>query len=321
MENLLDRLSIPVELERWQQGDLTRRAYSQVELFMPAHQGTSRRPSLLSLSQQYEQISWRLEQSLGTFRRFVGSLTSPPPLGALRLEARIAWECFDEGDPEPLDRFIRRRLGVMSKHDGPLPDDVRHRVIGFLDYCLPPVPLYEPGEWFLLASPQVDHLAALIGDNIKAFPRLKAALLSDGKPFRQRLAEELPGLVRVAWDDIETGSDEPLLMKVSRAIGDMRLRNHILLVDEMADVAEDDTLARFEAGEAARQEVNLLDLLEEEAALSPQQAEVWTLLRQGVEIEEIASMLGKTPNHISVQKHNAVRKLKQVDEVRAAAGR
>jgi len=98
----------------------------------------------------------------------------------------------------------------------------------------------------------------------------------------------------------------------------MRLRNHVLLADWIADEAADDTLTRFEAGEAARQE---LDLLEQGAALSPQQAEVWTLARQGAGIGEIARMLGKTPNHISVQKHNAVKNMKQANEARTAAGR
>jgi len=313
MERLLDKLVVPEELERQQRIEPIRQVYRQAELFVPAHYGVSLSPSLLSLSQQYEQIHWKLEKSFGMFRRILAGLTSPLPLRALEVEARIAWECFDEGDPEPLDSFIRSRLGVMTNYDGPLPDEVRQRVMDFLDDCFTPVPLYEPGEWFLLGSPQIDQLATLIGDNIKAFPSLRVALRSDGEPFREKLAEELPGIVLVAWDDIATASSETLLNTASNTIRESGLRNHVPLADEMVDEAADDTLTRFEALEATRQE---LDVLEQEAALSTQQAEVWTLARQGVEIPEIASMLGKTPNHISVQKHYAVNKMKQTDEAR-----
>src|SRR5215212_1741628 len=320
IEHRLDKLGVPEGLD-WQIGPI-RQAYGQAELFVPAHDGVSLPSSLLSLSQQYEQIHWTLERSLGMFRRILAGLTSPPPLRTLRLEARIAWDRFDKGDPEPLDRFIKRRLGVMKNHDGPLPDDVRQGVMDFLGDCLASVPLYEPGEWFLLRPPQIDQLATLIGKNIKAYPRLRVALQSDDEKFRERLAEELPGIVRVAWDDLDTISDEhtlneekPLLTQVSKAISDMGPRNSVLLADEMADEATNDSLARFEASEAARQE---LDLMEQGAALSPQQAEVWTLARQGAEIGEIANILGKTPNHISVQKHNAVRAMKQAHEAGAA---
>jgi hypothetical protein len=161
MERLLNKLDFPEELERHQRIEPIRQVYRQAELFVPAHDGVSLPPSSLSLSQQYEQIHWTLERSFGMFRRILAGLTSPPPLRALRLETRIAWGRFDEGDPEPLDRFIKRRLGVMKNHDGPLPDDVRQRVMGFLDDCLTSVPLYEPGEWFLLRPPQIDQLATL----------------------------------------------------------------------------------------------------------------------------------------------------------------
>jgi len=110
MERLLDKLDVPEELERQQRIEPICQVYRQAGLFVPAHDGVSLPPSLLSLSQQYEQIHWTLERSLGLFRRILAGLTSPPPLRTLRLEARIAWERFDEGDPEPLDRFIKHPL-------------------------------------------------------------------------------------------------------------------------------------------------------------------------------------------------------------------
>jgi DNA-binding CsgD family transcriptional regulator len=188
----------------------------------------------------------------------------------------------------------------------------------FLDDCLASLPLYEPEDWFLLGSPQVVQLAGLVSDNIRTFPDLEAALCSNGEQFRERLAEELPGILRVAWEDIQTVSTKTLLNEASNDIRTMGSRDHKPLPDEVSDEAVDDTLARFEALEAARQE---LDALQREAALSPQQAEVWALSRKGLEFGEIASMLGKSPNQISVQKHNAVKQMRRTAEARDAFGR
>src|SRR5215211_1144993 len=196
MERLLDKLDFPEELERQQRTEPIRHVYRQAELFVPAHDGLSLPPSLLSTSQRYEQIHWTLERSLGMLRRILAGLTSPPPLRALQLEARIAWERFDEGDPEPLDTFIKNRLGIMSNFAGSLPREVRSRVMKFLDGCFATVPLYQPGDWLLLGPPQLDQLTELVGENIKGFPDLKIALSGNGRTFRETLLEELPGVTR-----------------------------------------------------------------------------------------------------------------------------
>src|SRR5215217_1401838 len=60
-EHVLDKLVVPNELERQQQFGPIRHVYRQAELFAPAHEGDSETSSLLSLSQQYEQIHWTLE--------------------------------------------------------------------------------------------------------------------------------------------------------------------------------------------------------------------------------------------------------------------
>ena len=87
-------------------------------------------PSTLyfALGWQQEKVISDLERSLEAFRRYLLSIPSPNPLAPLELEAREAWQRFDEGDPEPLDAFIKRRLGMMANHDGPLPDALRRRV-------------------------------------------------------------------------------------------------------------------------------------------------------------------------------------------------
>src|SRR5215218_5844613 len=75
MEHLLNKLAVPEEQERQQWIEPICQVYRQTELFLPAHDGVSLPPSLLSLSQQYEQILWSLEESFGTFRRILASLT------------------------------------------------------------------------------------------------------------------------------------------------------------------------------------------------------------------------------------------------------
>lgn len=83
------------------------------------------------------------------------------------------------------------------------------------------------------------------------------------------------------------------------------------LPPEVATItSEDEQIAELERKET-------LDALEKKAGLSQQQAAVWQWLRRGTEIKEIAAELGISENSVSVQKHNAVKKLK---EARRAAG-
>jgi RNA polymerase sigma factor (sigma-70 family) len=74
--------------------------------------------------------------------------------------------------------------------------------------------------------------------------------------------------------------------------------------DEGLRAPEDEQMTELERKE-------MLDALEQEADLSPQQAEVWQRLRRGMEIKAISSELGISENSVSVQKHNALKKLKE----------
>ncbi len=80
--------------------------------------------------------------------------------------------------------------------------------------------------------------------------------------------------------------------------------------------AEDEDLAEFVLQETLRSHQQL-DALEQVAELSSQQAAIWERLRNGKEIAEIAAELDITVNHVSVQKHNAIKRL---GAVRKAAG-
>ncbi len=73
----------------------------------------------------------------------------------------------------------------------------------------------------------------------------------------------------------------------------------------------DPALEEFELKEAARQQIEQLDMLEQRAKLSPQQAEVWRRLRRGMEIEEVAAELGIPKTQVSVAKNKAIQKLQK----------
>jgi DNA-binding CsgD family transcriptional regulator len=304
-ERMLDRSGIRPILKIEERVESERRAfekaYSIVSLFEESLPSTLN----FALGWQQEEMISDLERSLEAFRRYLLSIPSPNPLTPLELQAREAWQRYDEGDPEPLDTFTKRRLGIMPNHDGPLPDDLRERVFQFLDCCFAPSPLYPPGTWFLLGRAESIQLPALLQGHIKRFPELEAALSDkEDKTYSERLAEELPAVVRVAWDDIQLVSSATLLNETTNAIRRMRPRGNPL-----PDEITDQSLAQFEALELVRQE---LDTLELEAGFSSQQASVWRLLREGMGIAEIADTLGTTPNQVSVQKYNAIEKARRV---------
>ena len=265
-------------------------------------------PSTLhfALGWQQEKVISDLERPLEAFRRYLLSIPSPNPLTPLELQAREAWQRYDEGDPEPLDVFIKKRLGIMANHDGPLPDDLRQRVFDFLDCCFTQQPLYHPGDWFLLGRVAMKQLSTLVGEYTKMFPDLEAALSDErDKKYKERLAEELPGVVLVAWGDIQAVSSVTLLNKASNSLRKMKPRDHQVLPKDIPH----HSLARFETQERIRHELNTL---EQEAGFSPQQLKVWQLSRRGMEIAEIANTLGISPNQVSVQKHYAIEKAREV---------
>jgi DNA-binding CsgD family transcriptional regulator len=306
LERMLDRTGIRPVLEMQERLESYGRVYEQAYFTVSLREESL--PSTLHfvLGWQQAKVIADLERSLEALRRYMLSIPSPNPLSPLELQAREAWERFDEGDPEPLDTFIKERLGIMANHDGPLPDALRRRVLKFLDFCFAPQPLYQPGDWFLLGQAANDQLTTLVGERIWMFPDLKAALSDDpNKTYKERLAEELPGVVREAWADIQTVSSTTLLNKASNSIRMMKPQGHQVLPDDVPD----DSLARFEAQESIRQN---LDTLEQEAGFSPQQLEVWRLSREGMEIAEIADTLGISPNQVSVQKHYAIVKAREV---------
>jgi RNA polymerase sigma factor (sigma-70 family) len=153
--------------------------------------------------------------------------------------------------------------------------------------------------------------------NLGRNKRLHAALTGWGGSVPENLARELPGAVLAAYGALvfnkrHSGS---FLAPIAKALANMgaestsrpdKLRS--LPPDESLHAPEDEQMAELERKE-------ILDALEQAAGLSPQQAEVWQLLRRGKEIREIATELGITKNSVSVQKCKAVEKLKEARRV------
>jgi hypothetical protein len=141
------------------------------------------------------------------------------------------------------------------------------------------------------------------------------------------LLRELPGAIAEAWRS--TNPEEPIR---STGDGTMSLVRRIgkILEDEGGQGAKEPGLvadepveefsldaATFEVEareEAARQEI---DMLEEAAELKGQVAAVWKGVRDRLSPEEIAEELGISRNQVYVQKHDAIKRLR---EARKAAG-
>jgi RNA polymerase sigma factor (sigma-70 family) len=158
--------------------------------------------------------------------------------------------------------------------------------------------------------------------NLNVNQRISAALAAGGKASAEALAEELPGAVTIAWG---AGSEKEFLADVRRSIEGLAREAEIrpanvrddAIEEAAAAFASDEDLAEFEREETLRLRRQQLDELEQVAGLSPQQTEVWRRSYKGMEIAEIAAELGISENQVSVQKHNAAKKL---SDARKAAG-
>lgn len=144
--------------------------------------------------------------------------------------------------------------------------------------------------------------------NFNLNKRLKAALTGWGESFPENLVRELPGAVLAAY---EAQGDGTFVTQVSRMLKEMGSESASrpgkltsLLPENVMNIPKDEDMAKFE-------NVEMLNVLEQAASLSPQQTAVWWRLREGKEIREIAVELGISENSVSVQKNNAIKKLRE----------
>jgi hypothetical protein len=144
------------------------------------------------------------------------SLPRPLPLSQIKLEAREAWQRFAEGEAEPLDFFIKKRLGLLRHHEGPVPDNLRERVWNILDNCFAPVSFYRRGEWFFLDQEELEAVTTLLSEHWEWFPSVERAMVNHGDKKDEVLREELPGATLAMWEELQwTENPSTLLNAVS----------------------------------------------------------------------------------------------------------
>ena len=181
------------------------------------------------------------------------------------------------------------------------------------------------------------HTALLAGwtgskVSLKRNRRLSAALVEGGTIPAKALPRELLAATFVEWPaSPHEGSVKDFVNRVTRSLERMG-REATIRPEKVRDappgeagrtigfseiLAEDEDLTKFEREETLRQQRQQLDILEQVARLSPQQTEVWRRRYKGMEIAEIAAELGISENQVSVQNHNALKKL---SAARKAAG-
>jgi hypothetical protein len=174
-------------------------------------------------------------------------------------------------------------------------------------------------------------LSAWVRSRTKMHESIRTTLAAVGEP-QEVLLRELPGAVLTELADLDAAASDPekfaaLLSEVSERGVDRYLTNRVTArlraagkdVERSSDLAgqlegTDRDIEDFVLREEVRQQ---LDALEQAAAFSPQEAQVWQLLRKDMDIGEIAVELSIPKGQVSVVAHRARRKAR---EAREAAG-
>jgi len=251
-----------------------------------------------------------VERATRIIRSFFSKLPAPPRLSSFQREAREAWEGYYRGDPDLLDRFIRRYLVRLKNTDGPVPIKLRIRVKRLLDSCFAPVePYYAPGEWFLFNRLVWIRLKLLVSTNLWMTGSLKDALSGDEQSITANLRDKLPNATALAWQTIQWDrADSRTLLNHVEAY--LKTEGHegpkLLSYAEQEPGAFvhhdiDGDLAQFEAREAARQEVEALPRLIEKATRSKSESVVYEYdSKVGTEFDTIEDATKAAAHHLSV---------------------
>jgi hypothetical protein len=223
----------------------------------------------------------------------ISALPRPWPLSKIEREARVAWEEFPESNSEPLDFFIRERLGLIAKKGAAPSDVLRQRVWELLDDCFKPVPGYVQGEWFLLGWQERQKLTSLVREKLRRYLILLRVLSKGSGEVDIDLEKELPAAVMLIWDEMRRGGRlsrrdrKPLTFR--SAVSEYLAEHAAIEGGSVSDVplepevhrsdsshgAEEEFLAEFEAREEARQTTDLIRRWVEEAGLSPREHAVY----------------------------------------------
>ena len=226
-------------------------------------------------------------------RQAMAALPAPPPLSKIEREAKEAWRRFPEGDTEPLDFFIRERLGLIARKDKTPSHELRQSVWDLLDHCFKSVSGYVQGEWFLLGWEERQKLADLVRKKLMRSLILLRALSKGSGEVEVNLDKELPVAVTMVWDEMWDGGrpskrgGKPLTFRNAvsaylaehAAIESSSLSNIPLEgAEHRSDYphgVEDSFMAEFEAREETRQAAELVTRWVEEANFSPSERIVY----------------------------------------------
>jgi hypothetical protein len=260
-----------------------------------------RSPSIASsvnLARRQEALYRDLERAVGLLRSVLSALPSPPRLPRFQREARQAWLHFHQGDPEPLDSFIRKYLVRLENHEGPVPDNLRQRVMGVLDELFAPVLVYAPGDWYSFKQAAQDKLV----DFARA-TRNKFGSVS----YIANLEDVLPGATLEAWEDTQVAAGSSTLLNyIDQHLRDeaddgpsllrqAEKRPHLFLPE-----STENPLALFEAQEAMLQQLEVLPRLIDKAAFSPKEHVVYEYdSRVGTDFKTIVEATEAAANHLN----------------------
>lgn len=183
--------------------EVVSREFEVVSLFTPPHEVSSYMALGVNLGRSLEDMLAVIRYVERTLQWVLSYRPVPPPLLPIERDARKAWKCFPE-DPEPLDFFIRERLGVKRHAKGPLPDPLRHEVWALLDRCFAPLPLYRSGELFLLRARETEGLADLLNGhlNLSEHPSVERTYLDQDMTAEEVRSELVPALIFDAWKSL-----------------------------------------------------------------------------------------------------------------------
>ncbi|MDQ3864055.1 MAG: hypothetical protein M3317_11265, partial [Actinomycetota bacterium] len=244
--------------------------------------------SSIKLARQQEALIKGLELTVAPLRSLLSVLPTPPRLPLFQREAKEAWLSFHQGDPEPLDSFIRKHLVRLKRHEGPVPDEIRKRVMGVLDECFAPMLVYAPGDWYFFGPAAQEKLVDFAGKTRNKFGSVS---------YDARVEDKLPGAILTAWDDIQWDTDASTRTLLNRI--DIYLRGEGDQGPKWLEIAEkrphafpdedaENPLARFEAREAVRQQVEALPRLIERGVISRRERLVYEFdSRVGSDFETI----------------------------------
>jgi hypothetical protein len=227
--------------------------------------------SSVKLAQRLDALWEELERALTPLKRCLSILPAPPRMALFQREAKDAWLRFHQGDPEPLDTFIRKHIVRLKNREGPVPSKIRTGVMEVLDECFAPVLIYAPGDWYFFGSTAQEKVVEFARGMHK-----KNASVSYVPGF----ADALKPAVIIAWDDVQWATDDStqtLLNRIDvhlRRVADdgpkllkqAEKRPHLFLGE-----ASENPVAQFEAREFVQQQVETLPRLIEKAALSPKE--------------------------------------------------